>query len=226
VDAGGAAGGRRVVDLSHPITEDIEMFDDVAAPRVTPVIGFDASHAVYDHGTEFSIEAVTLAGTTGTQLHTPAHRYRGGEDVGGIGLERLADLPALVIPATDRQVVGADLFAGLDVAGRAVLIATGHDRWWGSDLYTVDHPYLDEAAGELLADGGAALVGIDSLDVDATDAGTRPVHSVLLSAGIPIVEHLTGLVRLPATGARFSAAPPRIVGMGTFPVRAFAVVDG
>ncbi|MGA3561661.1 hypothetical protein [Melissospora conviva] len=56
--------------------------------------------------------------------------------------------------------------------------------------------------------------------------GRRPAHSALLAAGIPIVEHVRGLDALPPEGFRFTAAPPMVAGMATFPVRAFAVVDG
>jgi kynurenine formamidase len=76
-----------------------------------------------------------------------------------------------------------------------------------------------------LRDGGATLVGIDSYNIDDTGDGQRPVHTALLGAGIPIVEHMRGLEQLPDSGFRFSAVPPKIKGMGTFPVRAYATLD-
>ena len=60
--------------------------------------------------------------------------------------------------------------------------------------------------------------------IDSLTEPTRPAHTAILGAGIPLVEHLTGLGALPSTGWRFSAVPPRIRGMATFPVRAFAIV--
>ena len=61
-------------------------------------------------------------------------------------------------------------------------------------------------------------------DISPGNGGRRPAHSRLLAAGIPIVEHLTGLESLPPTGARFTAVPPRVAEFGTFPVRAYAAV--
>ena len=66
-------------------------------------------------------------------------------------------------------------------------------------------------------------MGIDSLNIDDTATGLRPVHSLLLERDVRIVEHLTNLERLPDSGFRFFAVPPRVCGMGSFPVRAFAI---
>jgi arylformamidase len=114
-----------------------------------------------------------------------------------------------------------------DVAGCAVLLHTGWNRHWGTEAYGGDAPFLTGEAAQWLVDQDARLVGIDSLNIDDASAaagGARPAHSALLAAGIPIVEHLTGLGQLPARGARFTAAPPRITGFGTFPTRAFASI--
>ena len=111
----------------------------------------------------------------------------------------------------------------VDTPFRAVLVQTDWDRHWGTDEYlSGGHPYLTEAAAEALRDARVALVGIDCLNIDSVADGERPVHTVLLGAGIPIVEHMTGLAAVP-DGARFYAVPPPVEGMGTFPVRAFAV---
>ena len=103
-----------------------------------------------------------------------------------------------------------------------MLIHTGWDRHWRTEAYATDHPFLTAAAAQWLADNGAALVGIDSNNIDDTRARKRPVHTILLGAEIPICEHMTRLERLPASGFRFTAAPPKVRGMGSFPVRAFA----
>jgi len=173
-----------------------------------------------------------MSSNTGTYLDTPAHRYRGADDLAAVPIERLVDLDGLVVRVAD-GLAGADrpevdvlALAPYDVRGRAVLVETGHARHWGTDAYAEGHPYLTAAAADWLVDNGAALVGIDSLNIDGTHTGERPVHTRLLGAGIPVVEHLTGLDRLPPTGFRFSAPPPKVAGLGTFTGRAFAVVDG
>ncbi|MEU1720723.1 cyclase family protein [Nonomuraea sp. NPDC005692] len=213
-----------IVELSHRITEGMTTFPGVPGPTLGTHLSRADSREVYAPGTEFEIGVITLAANTGTYLDTPHHRYAGGQDLAQVPLSRLADLPGLVVPASadGREVV---LDTALDVRGRAVLIHTGFDRHFGTDAYFRDHPYLAPESAAWLAEQGAALVGIDSLNIDDTPPhGERPAHTILLRAGIPIVEHLTGLSALPGEGFRFHAAPPMIAGMGTFPVRAYAVV--
>jgi kynurenine formamidase len=225
---------RRVVDLAHVITDGMVTYPGIPAPAVGAHLTFEQSADHYAPGTEFTIGTITMATNTGTYLDTPAHRYRGGDDLASLPLERMADLDGVVVRMSDAvasllaggraPAVDAPAFAGIDVAGRAVLVETGHARHWGTDAYFRDHPHLTAAAADWLVDHGAALVGIDSLNIDGTATGERPVHSRLLASGIPVVEHLAGLDRLPPSGFRFSAVPPKVAGLGTFTVRAFAVV--
>jgi kynurenine formamidase len=163
-------------------------------------------------------------GNTGTYLDAPYHRFADGADLSAIPLARTVDLPAIVVRLTGVPQQGIDVgaLAGLDVAGAAVLLHTGDDARFGSPAYAEGRHFLTRAGAEWLAANGAALVGIDALNIDDIDDGERPAHTLLLAAGIPIVEHLTGLDQLPPTGARFTAVPLRIEGLGTVPVRAFA----
>jgi len=229
--AGGPRRRREVVDLTHAVTEGMVTYPGIPAPTLGSHLGFDEAAAVYAPGTEFTIGMITMSTNTGTYLDTPAHRYRDGADLAAFPLERMVDLDGLVVRVAGglggggRPQVDVLALAAHDVAGKAVLVETGHDRHWGTDAYAADHPHLTAAAAGWLIDQGAALVGIDSLNIDGTHTGERPVHTALLAAGIPIVEHLTGLDRLPPTGFRFTAAPPPVAGLGSFTVRAFAVVD-
>ncbi|MFC5178838.1 cyclase family protein [Nocardioides taihuensis] len=213
-----------LIDLSHVIEDGTITYPGLPAPEISEHLGFDDSHDLYAAGTEFAIGRISMVANTGTYLDTPAHRYRGADDLSRLPLERCALLPGIVVGAG--PVIGPDELEGLDVDGRAVLLRTGWDRHWATDAYgDPAHPFLTEAGAHRLAEGGAALVGIDSVNIDDTRAGARPAHSVLLAAGIPVVEHLTGLDGLPATGFRFTAVPPAVRGMATFPVRAFATVE-
>ena len=105
-----------------------------------------------------------------------------------------------------------------------MLIRTDHSDHFATPAYTENHPYITEAAATALVGADVACVGIDSLNIDATLDVNRPAHSILLGAQIPIVEHLTNLRELPADGFTFTAVPPKIVGAGTFTVRAFASI--
>ena len=214
----------RFFDLSHPIEHGMRTYPGLPGPAISTHLSREASRALYATGTEFHIGRIDMVANTGTYLDAPFHRYPEGADVSALPLARLADLPGVVVrpPAPDAA-IGPETFDGVALAGRAVLIRTGWSDRWGTDAYFTGHPHLTETAASLLAEGGPALVGIDSLNIDSTASGDRPAHSVLLARGIPIVEHLTGLDRLPASGFRFFAVPAGVRGMGTFPVRAFAI---
>jgi kynurenine formamidase len=236
-EAGPAAistASRQVIDLSYVITDGMVTYPGIPAPVIGAHLTFDESAAHYAAGTEFSIGTISLAANTGTYLDTPAHRYRDGEDLSELSLDRMVDLEGVLVRVRQRPGAGgraideSDLVSALGEippVGRAVLIETGHSSRWGTPDYFTDHPYLTDGAVEFLVAAKPALVGIDSLNIDSTHTGRRPAHSWLLAARIPIVEHLTGLDKLPHTGFRFTAAPPAIRGMGTFPVRAFAVLN-
>jgi kynurenine formamidase len=216
----------RLVDLSHAVRDGLVTYPGLPAPRIRDHLTREASRARYAPGTEFHIAEITLVANTGTYLDAPSHRYADAPDLAALPLASLADLPGVVVdaPAGRRAVGAADLPAG-ELRGRAVLVRTGWSRHFGTPAYTEGHPFLAADAAEALVARGAALVGIDSLNVDDVAGGERPVHSALLAARIPIVEHLTGLAALPRAGFRFFAVPVKVVGMGTFPVRAFAIVD-
>ncbi len=213
-----------LIDLSHTIEDGMVTYKGLPAPLICDHLSREASRAAYDGGTEFQIGRIEMVGNTGTYLDTPFHRYADGEDLSDVGLDRVAGLPGLVVDARGVQAVDAERFAGLDLRGKAVLVHTGWARHWRTDAYFENHPFLTEAAAALLVDAGAALVGIDSHNIDDTRTRLRPAHTLLLGAGIPICEHMRGLELLPSAGFRFTAAPPKVKAFGTFPVRAFAEV--
>jgi kynurenine formamidase len=222
----GAARSPRIVDLSHEIVDGMTTHPGIPGPTITPFLTHEASAARYAPGTTFAIGRIDLVANTGTYLDTPAHRYPGAADLADLPLERVVDLPGRLVDCRGRaeKGIGPEAFDGLDVAGRAVLIASGWDANWGTATYLSDNPFLTEDACRLLIAGRAALVGIDSVNVDSLTDARRPAHTLLLGAEIPLVEHLTGLGALPSDGWRFFAVPPRIRGMATFPVRAFALI--
>jgi len=226
---GGRTAARgQLVELSHVIRAGMITYPGLPGPEITPYLTREASRRHYAAGTEFAIDRLSLVGNTGTYLDAPYHRYPGGADLSGVLLARAADLPAVVVRVTDAPQPGVDVgaLAAVDVRGMAVLLHTGDDARFGSPGYAEGRHFLTRAGAAWLADHEAALVGIDALNIDDTADGERPAHSLLLAAGIPVVEHLTGLGQLPPTGALFTAAPLRVEGMGTIPVRAFARLPG
>lgn len=217
----------RLVDLSHVVEHGTITYKGLPAPVICDYLSREESRALYAEGTEFHIGRIDMVANTGTYIDTPFHRYADGTDLSGLALEALAGVPGTLVDATGvtGRAIGASLFGRHKIRGRAVLVRTGWDRHWGSDSYFEGHPFLTRDAAEYLRDQGATLVGIDSHNIDDNSGGERPVHTVLLGAGIQIVEHMTGLEQLPPTGFRFYAVPPKIRGMGTFPVRAHAAID-
>lgn len=216
----------RLVDLSHVIEHGMETYRGLPAPIIEDHMSREASRAHYADGTQFHIGKLTMVANTGTYLDAPFHRYPDGRDVSQLDLFGLADLPGVVVRVTGMtgRAISRTAIAD-DLGGRAILVHTGWDVHWRTDAYFNGHPFLTRDAAEHLRDAGAALVGIDSMNIDDTDDATRPAHSVLLGAGIPIVEHLRGLEQLPLTGFRFTGVPAPVRGMGTFPIRAFAAVE-
>jgi kynurenine formamidase len=210
------------VDLSHPIEHGMPAYRGLPDAVVEAIIDHDESRERYEGKAEFHLGRVAIATNTGTYVDAPFHRWRGREDLAALPLERLANLDGLVVdaPAEHRPVPPPEA----DVRGRAVIVRTGWDRRWRTDAYYEPGPFLDRDGAEALAGAGVALVGVDFANIDDASDPSRPAHTVLLEAGIPIVEHLTGLDELPSEGFRFFATPPRIVRGASFPVRAFAIV--
>ncbi|GIK57292.1 MAG: cyclase family protein [Chloroflexi bacterium] len=213
-----------LLDVSHTIEDGLMTYKGLPAPVVCDFLSREASRALYAPGTEFHIGKIEMVANTGTYLDSPFHRFADGLDVSELPLAGLVNLAGVVIRAVghDRTLTPA-LFQNYDLAGKAVLVHTGWDRHWRTDQYFEGHPFLTEATAVYLKEAGAALVGIDSLNIDDTADGRRPVHTTLLGSQIPIVEHLCHLEQLPETGFRFFAAPVKVRGMGTFPVRAYAI---
>jgi arylformamidase len=212
-----------LIDLSHAVEHGLITYKGLPAPVICDYLSREASRERYAPGTEFQIGKIEMVANTGTYLDSPFHRYADGVDLAGLRLEQLAGLQSVKVTVRDRQSIDASQFSALkDVAGKAVLVETGWSRHWKTDQYYEGHPYLTEDAAQFLAEAGAVLVGIDSHNIDSTQGGTRPVHSILLRRNILIVEHMTSLDRLPTAGFKFSALPVKVKGFGTFPVRAFA----
>jgi arylformamidase len=212
-----------LIDLSHTVEHGLVTYKGLPAPLICDFLSREDSRRIYAPGTEFHIGKIEMVANTGTYVDSPFHRYADGADLSELPLESLANLDTVVVRHTGRA-IGREALGNLDLRGKAVSVNTGWDRHWTTDQYFEGHPFLTEAAARHIADSGARLAGIDSLNIDDTADLTRPAHSILLRAGIPIAEHLCNLGALPARGFRFFAVPVKVKRFGTFPVRAFAIV--
>jgi arylformamidase len=214
-----------LIDLSHPIVDRMVTYPGLPTPVIGTHLSREAAAEIYAPGTTFHIGQIDICTNTGTYLDVPFHRFVDGHDLAALPLERVAGVPGVCVDRRGQTTIDLtrDEVAGL--AGHAVLVRTDHSVHFGTEAYAVGHPHLSAAAAEALVGADVACVGIDSLNIDGTSDGTRPVHTILLGAEIPIIEHLTNLEAIPATGFRFTAVPPKFEGAGTFTVRAFATLD-
>ena len=216
----------RFIDLSHVIEEGMITYNGLPGPVISDHLSRDTSAAHYADGTRFQIGKIEMVANTGTYIDAPFHRYSEAADLSEFKLTSIANLDGLVLYADPKtRAIHQDLFKNHDLNGKAVLVHTGWDQHWRTDQYFENHPFLTREAADYLSASQAALVGTDSLNIDDTQDGTRPAHTILLGANIPIVEHLCNLDALPASGFKFFAVPAPVKGMGSFPVRAFAMVD-
>ncbi|MBN1427262.1 MAG: cyclase family protein [Anaerolineae bacterium] len=216
----------RLIDVSHTVQHGVATYKGLPAPIICDYLSRDASRVYYAPGTEFHIGQIEMVSSTGTYLDAPFHRFAHGKDISELPLESLANLEGVVLRRgrIRGRAIGPSAFRDIDVEGKAVLVQTGWSAYYATEKYFGEHPYLTSDAAEYLRDAGAVLVGIDSLNIDDTADGTRPVHTILLDSGIPIVEHLTNLSALPEQDFRFFAVPIKVKALGTFPVRAFGLV--
>jgi kynurenine formamidase len=216
----------KFVDLSHIIEEGMITYTGLPGPVISDHMSREDSESHYSDGTTFQIAKIEMIANTGTYIDAPFHRYEEGQDLSELKMASIANLDGTVFRAVQgMRSIDKDVFDSHNVKGKAVLIHTGWDRHWRTDAYFENHPFLTRNAAEYLKSSGAALVGIDSLNIDDTADGSRPAHSILLKARIPIVEHMCHLDVLPEEGFKFYAVPAPVKGMGSFPVRAFAIVE-
>ena len=216
-----------LIDVSHVVEQGMVTYPGLPAPIISDHLSREESRRHYAEGTEFHIGKIEMVANTGTYLDSPFHRYAHGKDLAELPLSSLAALEGVIIRAVRRADRAIDLrtFEGLNLEGKAVLFHTGWDRYWNTERYFTGHPFLTKGAAEYLVRAGARLVGIDSLNIDDTADGTRPVHTILLGKDIPIVEHLCRLEQLPDQGFKFFAVPVKVRTLGTFPLRAFGLVE-
>ena len=216
----------RFIEVSHPIEAGMKTYPGLPEPKVDVIIDYESSRERYGGKAEFLIASLHLCGNTGTYVDSPHHRFQAGYDLAGIPLERVAHVPVQIIDATSAgRAIGPEAFRGTELAGRGVLVRTDFSRHWRTEAYFTDHPFLTAASAELLAKAKPAMVGIDSLNIDDTADLSRPAHTKLLGAGIPICEHMTDLTAVPSSGGLLHAVPIAWVGGATFPVRAYVILD-
>ena len=224
-----------LLDLSHTIRPDMPLFPSFDAPYIGPVwMHADAPERGY-RDTSCEVTEVRFVTSIGTYLDAPYHFDPQGADISQLNLSQLV-LPGLVVDLRGQAAPDTPLPAStlemLDVigkssegaGGKALVLCTGWSDYWRDEQY-YGHPFVPRGMAERLLELRPALVAIDTLVIDSTKDPTRPAHTLLLRAGIPIVENLTNLSQLIGEPFTFVAVPVKVAGAAAFPVRAFAVLE-
>lgn len=215
-----------LIDLSHTIEDGMITYKGLPAPLICDYLSHEASRPLYDDA-EFQIGKIEMVANSGTYVDCAFHRFKDGNDLSETSLDKFANIPGVLVKAHYSQGIGidSDVFRNVDIQGKAVLVQTDWSDFWQTDAYFENHPFLTEDAALYLRDKGVKLVGIDSYNIDDTRSKRRPVHSILLKEEILIVEHLRNLKSVPpGREFTFNAVPPKIKGMGSYPVRAYALL--
>ncbi len=216
----------KIIDLSHTIEDGMITYKGLPAPVISNFMSREESQSHYDEGTSFHIGRIEMVANTGTYIDSPFHRYKDGGDLSDLPLASLVNLDGIVVDIPDNvRAINEKYFENLELKDKAILINTGWDKNWRTDQYFLDHPFLTRSAAEYLSKAGVKIVGIDSYNIDDTADGTRPAHSLLLKAGVPIIEHMCNISSLPKSDFKFFAAPVKIKSFGSFPVRAFGIIE-
>jgi kynurenine formamidase len=185
----------RFVEVSHPIVAGMKTYPGLPEPSAAVLFDYDASVERYQGKAEFFIASLHVCGNT------------------------------VVLDCSEgERAIGPEALVGVELRYRAVLIRTDFSRFWGTPEYFGPNPFLTAEACDMLVRSGALFVGIDSLNIDDTADPSRPAHTKLLGAGIPICEHMTNLAEVPAAGGRLHAVPIAWVGGASFPVRAYVII--
>lgn len=198
-----------LLDLSMPL--------DARTPVYPGDPGFTAESIATLGKDGFRVHRLELGTHLGTHLDAPAHMLADGAGVESLALDRLVG-PACVLDLRGLPRIGVEHMPDRLAAPR-VLLFTGHSAGWRDPAWiTGPHPRLADGAARRLVDLGACLVGVDSFCLDAPPWA---VHHILLRAGIPLVENLVHLDRLPPV-FRLIVAPLPLTGLDGAPARVFA----
>jgi arylformamidase len=163
---------------------------------------------------------LSLGAHTGTHVDGPLHVLEDGARIGDLPLAAFVG-PAHVVDTGDRPQIGADwLAAHLPTACERLLLRTC--AWRDPRVFPARWPTLTFDAAHFLVDRGVRLLGTDAPSPESAESEVLPVHRILLSAGVPIVENLL-LDHVPGGAYELIALPLRLAEADASPVRAVLV---
>jgi kynurenine formamidase len=229
----------QVIDLTHTIHDDIQIYPGDPRPSISRGLTHEKD---YCH-----VDILKLSSHTGTHIDAPYHFLKDGQRIDEIPVQRFYGNGILIdvsgkserglIDSTDLQSCCASEIK----TGDFVILKTGWDRYFGTSKY-YHHPYLSADGAGLLVKMGVSLVGIDALNVDPTYYKSEqsvpavknlpdeasygyPVHDILLSNDVLIVENLCNLDRIKAADGIYSFLPLKLKDSDGSPIRAIYYSD-
>lgn len=214
-------------DLSHTIHPGMTVFS-AAVPQPKLDIFWshqDSQQSGKYKNTTCELHSVSFVTSIGTYMDAPFHFHPNKATIDQIPLEKCI-LPGIVIDCTSAKgAISVDLLQPCKslLQGKAVLLYTGFDKYWNTETYQQNYPYVGKELAQFLIESQAHLVGIDTLTIDTMQDAERPAHTLLLGNDILIVENLCNLASLLQHACfTFHAVPIKYQGAAAFPVRAYA----
>ncbi|GHV75805.1 cyclase [Spirochaetia bacterium] len=189
----------------------------------------------YDQGDTAIHSTVTMSEHTGTHIDAPKHFIRGAVSVDKLPLKQVMGRgvyieASFIEPKKSFSLQNLKDFEkqnGEIKKGDIVMLRFGWDRKYAvqpnSGAFLKDWPGIGLDAAGYLAEKGVAAVGCDCLALDPFDSD-NPAHFLLLGKGIPIIENITNLSRLPVFSYVIGLPNKFKDGSGS-PIRLIAFVD-
>ncbi|MCL1975888.1 MAG: cyclase family protein [Firmicutes bacterium] len=209
----------KVIDLSHFINKDMPVFPGAAQPELIPAMTFE------QYG--FVETMLHMMSHTGTHVDAPSHMLKGAPSLDDysiskfFGLALIIDHPLCAGPKIELK----PLQQMSEKIGRAefVLFNTTHSRKWGAEDYFNHFPLLTPEAAKFLTSFSLKGIGVDAISFDELMSETSPIHHILLSSGLILIENLTNLNGVKGEYCMFAALPLKYKNADGSPVRAIAI---
>ncbi len=209
---------KRIIDLTHPISEGMPVFPG------DPEVSFTQVHAIKEGG--YNVTRMSMSSHTGTHVDSPHHCIHSDRTVDRMPLEyfvgwaEVIDLTANK-PGGDITAADLDPYAGRVGDGARVLIRTDWSKRIREPDYFTKHPGLTEGAAMWLTARKIKLLGIEQPNVHLTQH--QEIHKALLSTGMVLIESLANLDQLTCDRVYLVALPLAVVNLDGSPTRVIAI---
>ena len=213
----------KVIDLTHVISEDMPVYPGTEGPKLQPANTYEKDG--------FKETLMTMYTHTGTHMDPPAHLYQGRTTLDQFPISQFVG-KALVIDCTELQegdLIRMDRIEKVrEKADKAdfLLFRMGWDKYWGTDKYFGDYPYIDDPVVDYIIKGNKKGVGLDVIGIDPIAHEDLPIHKKLFKNNeIVVIENLMNLELVGDDLFLFCALPMKHIDADGSPIRAIALFE-